>query len=109
MGKTPFKMAFGTEVVVPVEVGVSSLRRISYDEQSNDEGLKLALPCLPEVKDTFLEGFLGVLGGFSIGGESLLHDPANVRNRKKSVLLMNVGVQALIAALVVAASSVQTR
>ena len=56
-----------------------------------------------------MEGFLGVLGGFSIGGESLLHDPANVRDRKKSVLLMNVGVQALIAALIVAASSVQTR
>ena len=51
MGETPFKMAFGTKAVVPVEVGVSSLRRVSYDEQSNDEGLKLALDCLPEVRD----------------------------------------------------------
>ena len=47
----PFKMAFGTEVVVPVEVGVSSLKRVCYDEQSNDEDLKLALDCLPEFKD----------------------------------------------------------
>ena len=47
MGETPFKMAFGTKAIVPVEVGVSSLRRVSYDEQSNEEGLKLALDCLP--------------------------------------------------------------
>ena len=47
----PFKMAFGTEVVVPVEVGVSSLKRVCYDKQSNDEDLKLALDCLPEFKD----------------------------------------------------------
>ena len=46
IGETPFKMAFGTEVVVPVEIGVSSIRRAWYDE-----GLKLALNCLPEVRD----------------------------------------------------------
>ena len=49
--KTPFKMAFGIKAVIPVEVGVSSLRRTCYDEQSNDEGLKLALNCLPKVRD----------------------------------------------------------
>ena len=49
--ETPFKMAFGTEAVVPMEVGVSSLRRASYDEQSNDDGRKLALDCLLEVRD----------------------------------------------------------
>ena len=46
IGETPFKMAFGTEVVVLVEIGVSSIRRAWYDE-----GLKLALNCLPEVRD----------------------------------------------------------
>ena len=51
---------------------------------------------------------IGVLGDLSIGGESLLHDPANVRDRKKPVQLANVGARALIAALVVAASSVRT-
>ena len=44
-------MAFGTEVVIPVEIGVLSIRRAWYNEQSNDEGLKLALDCLPEVRD----------------------------------------------------------
>ena len=51
IGKTSFKMAFGIEVVVPVEIGVLSIRRAWYDEQSNDKGLKLALDCLPKVKD----------------------------------------------------------
>ena len=50
-GETPFKMVFGTDVVVPVEVGVSSIKKAWYDEQSNEEGIKLALDCLPEVKD----------------------------------------------------------
>ena len=47
----PFKLAFGIEVVIPVEIGMSSLRRTCYDEHSNDEGLKLALDCLPEVRE----------------------------------------------------------
>ena len=54
-GETPFKMAFGIEAVIPVEVGVSSLRRTCYDEQSNDEGLKLALNCLPKVRDDVVQ------------------------------------------------------
>ena len=37
--------------MVPVEIEVSSIRKVWYDEQSNDEGLKLALDCLPEVRD----------------------------------------------------------
>ena len=50
-GETPFKMTFGTEAIVPVEVGMSSIRRAWYDEKSNDESLKLAVDCLPEVRD----------------------------------------------------------
>ena len=50
-GETLFKMAFGIEVVVPVEIKVSSIKRAWYDEQSNDKGLKLALDYLPEVRD----------------------------------------------------------
>ena len=51
IGETPFKMAFGIETVILVEVGMLSLRRACYDEQSHNEGLKLALDCLPEVRD----------------------------------------------------------
>lgn len=45
-GETPFKLAFGTEAVIPMEVGMSSLKRTCYDKRSNDEGLKLALTYL---------------------------------------------------------------
>ena len=51
IGETPFKLAFGTDAVVPVEVEVSSLRMVCYDEKNNDEGLKLALDCLHEVRE----------------------------------------------------------
>ena len=43
-------MAFGTEAVIPTEVGVSSLRRAHYDEGSNNDELRLKLDCLAEVK-----------------------------------------------------------
>ena len=32
-GETPFKMAFGIEAVILVEIGVSSIRRTWYDEK----------------------------------------------------------------------------
>ena len=51
IGETPFKMAFGTKAIIPMEIGMSSIKRAWYDKQSNDKGLKLALDCLPEVKD----------------------------------------------------------
>lgn len=51
IGETPFKLEFGTEAVIPVEVGMSSLRRTYYDDHSKNERLKLALDCLPKVKD----------------------------------------------------------
>ena len=50
-GETPFKLAFGIRAVIPVEVRMSSLRQTSYDDLSNDEGLKLALDFLLEVRD----------------------------------------------------------
>lgn len=51
MGKTPFKLAFGIEVVIPIEVGLSSLKRTHYDENLNNEELKLALDCLSKIRD----------------------------------------------------------
>ena len=49
--ETPFKLAFGTEAVILVEVGVSSLRRAHYDKDTNNDELRLSLDCLPEVRD----------------------------------------------------------
>ena len=50
-GETPFNLTYDTEAVIPVEVGLTSLRREFFDEQRNDDQLKLKLDCLDEVRD----------------------------------------------------------
>ena len=50
-GETPFNLTYGTEAVIPVEVGLTSLRREFFDEQSNDNQLKQNLDFLNEVRD----------------------------------------------------------
>ena len=47
----PFNLTYGTEAVILVEVGLTSLRKEFFDEQSNDGKLKLNLDCLDEVRD----------------------------------------------------------
>ena len=39
MGETPFKLTYGTEAVIPVEVGVTSTRRAAFSEEENDDKL----------------------------------------------------------------------
>ena len=50
-GETPFNLTCGTEAIIPIEVGLTSLRREFFDEQSNNDQLKQNLACLDEVKD----------------------------------------------------------
>ena len=50
-GETPFKLIFGIEVVIPVKIGVSSLRQAHFDEGTNNDELRLSLDCLVEVRD----------------------------------------------------------
>ena len=33
----PFNLTYGTKAIIPVEVGLNSLRREFFDEQSNDD------------------------------------------------------------------------
>ena len=51
IGETPFSLTYGTEAVVPVEVGLISIRKEFFDEQINDDQLKQNLDCLDEVRD----------------------------------------------------------
>ena len=37
IGETPFNLTYGTKAVIPVEVGITSLKREFFDEQSNDD------------------------------------------------------------------------
>ena len=50
-GETPSNLTYGTETVIPVEIGLTSLRKEFFDEHSNDNQLKLNLDCLDEVRD----------------------------------------------------------
>ena len=40
-GETPFRLAYGSEVVIPVEVGLTSYRVENYDEDKNKEAMRL--------------------------------------------------------------------
>ena len=51
IGETPFKLTYGTEAVIPVEVGVTSTRRAAFSEEGNDEELRINLDCLDEVRE----------------------------------------------------------
>ena len=50
-GETPFNLTYGTEAVIPVEVGLTSRRREFFDEQNNDDQLKQNLDFLDKVRD----------------------------------------------------------
>ena len=49
--ETPFRLTYGTEAVIPVEVGVTSIRRKAFSEEGNEDKLQLNLDCLDEVRD----------------------------------------------------------
>jgi hypothetical protein len=51
-GETPFRMTFGSEAVVPVEIGLTTLRTSAYDDQQNEEQLRLNLDLIDEVRET---------------------------------------------------------
>ena len=51
MGETLFHLTYGTEAVIPVEVGLTSLKREFFDEQDNGNQLKQNLDLVDEVRD----------------------------------------------------------
>ena len=50
-GETPFSLAFGTEAVIPVEIGVHSLRVQHHDPGTNEEGLRINLDLVDEARE----------------------------------------------------------
>ena len=48
--KTLFRLAFGSEAVIPAEVGIASYRITHHDERKNEEGICLHLDLLDEVR-----------------------------------------------------------
>ena len=49
-GETPFRLTYGTEAVIPAEVGLTSYRVHNHDESRNDETMRLQLDLLDEVR-----------------------------------------------------------
>ena len=49
-GETPFRLTYGIEAVIPVEVGIASIKREMFHEENNDDQLRVNLDCLDEVR-----------------------------------------------------------
>ncbi|XP_077228372.1 uncharacterized protein LOC143861320 [Tasmannia lanceolata] len=50
-GESPFNLSFGTEAVIPVDIGTPSPRVTSFNEQLNSGGLRVNLDLLGEVRE----------------------------------------------------------
>ena len=55
MGETPFRLTDGTKAVIPVEIGVASIRRMVFNKEDNDDHLRINLDYLDEVRDKAFE------------------------------------------------------
>ena len=49
--ETSFNLTYGTEAVIPVKIGVTSLRKEFFSKHSSDDQLKLNLDFFDEVRD----------------------------------------------------------
>jgi hypothetical protein len=49
--ETPFKLTFGTEAVIPVETRMTSFRTAHYDEEKNEDLLRLNLDLFDEARE----------------------------------------------------------
>ena len=54
IGETPFKLTFGIEIVIPVEVSLSNLKREPFDDKTNDKSHRLDLDFFDEVREDAL-------------------------------------------------------
>ena len=51
IGETPFKLTFGTEAVILMEVGMTSFRVKNYEEQKNQQEPNSNLDLIDEVRE----------------------------------------------------------
>ena len=50
--ETPFGLAYGADAVIPTEVGLTSYRVENYNEDKNEEAMRLQLDLVDEVLAT---------------------------------------------------------
>ena len=51
-GKTPFRLTYGVDAVIPVEVGLTTYRVQNYMEDKNEEAMCLKLDLVDEARAT---------------------------------------------------------
>ena len=51
-GKTPFRLTYANEAVIPIEVRLTSYRVHNHDESRNDEAIRLQIDLVDEVRAT---------------------------------------------------------
>nr|KYP52349.1 Pol polyprotein [Cajanus cajan] len=49
--ETPFRLTYGTEAMIPMEIGEPSFRRLHFDEASNDASLRVEVDVIDEIRD----------------------------------------------------------
>ena len=49
-GETPFRLAYGSEAVIPIEVHMANRRVMKYQNEDNEEQLRLNLDLIDEVR-----------------------------------------------------------
>ena len=49
--ETPFRLTYGTEAVILVDVGITSVMREMFHEESSLDQLRINLDCLDEVRE----------------------------------------------------------
>ena len=65
MGEMPFRLTFGTEVVILVEVGLTSIRVKAYEEQVNQQELSSNLDLINEVRDEAMKRMMKYKGAMA--------------------------------------------
>ena len=48
--ETPFKLAYGSEVVIPAKIHMANHRVMTYQDEDNEEQLRLSLNLIDEVR-----------------------------------------------------------
>ena len=49
-GETPFRLTYGSEVVIPAEVGLTSYKVHNHDKNKNDEAMRLHFDLVDEIR-----------------------------------------------------------
>ena len=48
---TPFNLTFGADAVIPVEIGINSIRVSHYNQEQNEVNLRVNLDFLEEIRE----------------------------------------------------------